>query len=109
MIINSTIVAAHKEHTDLEKKYQQVQRQNGTLQSQVQEKEEKLNKLRTGNKKNSYVKNKGEILKVSNGTFLEIIIIYSKLLNHLKYKNYFHIYKKKRKKKSRRLNEMGHF
>lgn len=43
------IVIANKEHTDLEKKYQQLHRQNGTLQSQVQEKEEKLNKLRTGN------------------------------------------------------------
>ncbi|KAK2579279.1 hypothetical protein KPH14_008238 [Odynerus spinipes] len=39
--------AALKEHSDLEKKYQQLQRQNGTLQSQVQEKEDKLNKLRT--------------------------------------------------------------
>ncbi|XP_031368948.1 shootin-1 [Apis laboriosa] len=39
--------AASKEYADLEKKYQQLQRQNGTLQSQVQEKEQKLQKLRT--------------------------------------------------------------
>ncbi|PBC33362.1 shootin-1 isoform X3 [Apis cerana] len=38
---------ASKEYADLEKKYQQLQRQNGTLQSQVQEKEQKLQKLRT--------------------------------------------------------------
>ncbi|KAG6797254.1 shootin-1 isoform X1 [Apis mellifera caucasica] len=39
--------AASKEYADLEKKYQQLQRQNGSLQSQVQEKEQKLQKLRT--------------------------------------------------------------
>lgn len=45
---NTFLVAASKEYADLEKKYQQLQRQNGTLQSQVQEKEQKLQKLRTG-------------------------------------------------------------
>ncbi|XP_012063499.1 PREDICTED: shootin-1-like [Atta cephalotes] len=39
--------AANKEHVDLEKKYQQLQRENNVLQSQVQEKEQKLLKLRT--------------------------------------------------------------
>ncbi|XP_011701532.1 PREDICTED: shootin-1 isoform X2 [Wasmannia auropunctata] len=39
--------AANKEHTDLEKKYQQLQRENNVLQSQVQDKEQKLLKLRT--------------------------------------------------------------
>lgn len=33
---------------DLDKKYQQLQRENSALQSQVQEKEQKLLKLRTG-------------------------------------------------------------
>ncbi|XP_050463554.1 shootin-1 isoform X1 [Cataglyphis hispanica] len=37
----------NKEHADLEKKYQQLQRENSTLQSQVEEKEHKLLKLRT--------------------------------------------------------------
>ncbi|KAL6427409.1 hypothetical protein ACFW04_008740 [Cataglyphis niger] len=37
----------NKEHADLEKKYQQLQRENNTLQSQVEEKEHKLLKLRT--------------------------------------------------------------
>lgn len=45
---NTFLIAASKEYADLEKKYQQLQRQNGTLQSQVQEKEQKLQKLRTG-------------------------------------------------------------
>ncbi|XP_076230534.1 uncharacterized protein LOC116433168 [Nomia melanderi] len=39
--------AANKDHADLEKKFQQLQRQNSTLQTQVQEKEQKLQKLRT--------------------------------------------------------------
>ncbi|XP_072752319.1 uncharacterized protein [Anoplolepis gracilipes] len=39
--------AVSKDHIDLEKKYQQLQRENSTLQSQVQEKEHKLLKLRT--------------------------------------------------------------
>ncbi|XP_043256944.1 shootin-1 [Colletes gigas] len=39
--------AASKDHVDLEKKYQNLQRQNSTLQTQVQEKEHKLQKLRT--------------------------------------------------------------
>ncbi|KAG7201209.1 hypothetical protein KM043_003996 [Ampulex compressa] len=39
--------AVNKDYADLEKKFQQLQRQNGTLQSQVQEKEQKLHKLRT--------------------------------------------------------------
>ncbi|KZC10981.1 PREDICTED: shootin-1 [Dufourea novaeangliae] len=39
--------AATKDHVDLERKYQQLQRQNGTLQSQSQEKEQELQKLRT--------------------------------------------------------------
>ncbi|KYQ52027.1 hypothetical protein ALC60_08641 [Trachymyrmex zeteki] len=39
--------AVNKEHVDLEKKYQQLQRENNVLQSQVQEKEQKLLKLRT--------------------------------------------------------------
>ncbi|XP_071554176.1 uncharacterized protein [Temnothorax nylanderi] len=39
--------AVNKDHGDLEKKYQQLQRENGLLQSQVQEKEQKLLKLRT--------------------------------------------------------------
>ncbi|CAK9800000.1 hypothetical protein ANTPLA_LOCUS2189 [Anthophora plagiata] len=39
--------AASREHTDLEKKYQQLQRQNNTLQTQVHEKEQKLQKIRT--------------------------------------------------------------
>ncbi|XP_070164886.1 shootin-1 [Polyergus mexicanus] len=39
--------AVNKEHADLEKKYQQLQRENNTLQSQVEEKEHKLLKLRT--------------------------------------------------------------
>lgn len=40
--------AVNKEHVDLEKKYQQLQRENDLLQLQVQEKEQKLLKLRTG-------------------------------------------------------------
>ncbi|XP_012255511.2 shootin-1 [Athalia rosae] len=36
-----------KDHADLEKKYNQLQRQNNTLQTQVQDREEKLHKLRT--------------------------------------------------------------
>ncbi|KAM0725708.1 hypothetical protein ACS0PU_008434 [Formica fusca] len=39
--------AVNKEHADLEKKYQQLHRENSTLQSQVEEKEHKLLKLRT--------------------------------------------------------------
>lgn len=39
--------AAHKEHADLEKKCQQLQKQNGSLQQQIQEKEQKLLKLQT--------------------------------------------------------------
>ncbi|CAK9805979.1 hypothetical protein ANTQUA_LOCUS4658 [Anthophora quadrimaculata] len=39
--------AASREHADLEKKYQQLQRQNNTLQAQVHEKEQKLQKIRT--------------------------------------------------------------
>lgn len=39
---------AHKEQTNLERKYQQLQRENNVLQSHVQEKEQKLLKLRTG-------------------------------------------------------------
>lgn len=46
--IYALFVTATKEHADLEKKYQQLQKQNSTLQSQVQEKEQKLQKLRTG-------------------------------------------------------------
>lgn len=42
------LFTASKEHADLERKYQQLQKQNSTLQSQVQEKEQKLQKLRTG-------------------------------------------------------------
>lgn len=38
---------ANKEHVDLEKKFQQLQKENSLLQSQVQEKEQKLLKLRT--------------------------------------------------------------
>ncbi|XP_076245229.1 uncharacterized protein LOC143185838 isoform X2 [Calliopsis andreniformis] len=38
---------ANKEHADLEKKFQQLQMQNSSLQSQIQEKEQKLQKLRT--------------------------------------------------------------
>ncbi|XP_066580897.1 shootin-1-like isoform X1 [Prorops nasuta] len=39
--------AINKDHTDLERKYQQLHKQNNTLQTQVQEKELKLVKLRT--------------------------------------------------------------
>ncbi|KYN05335.1 PREDICTED: shootin-1-like [Cyphomyrmex costatus] len=39
--------AVNKDHVELEKKYQQLQRENNVLQSQVQEKEQKLLKLRT--------------------------------------------------------------
>ncbi|RLU17611.1 hypothetical protein DMN91_009847 [Ooceraea biroi] len=39
--------AATKEYTDLEKKYQHLQRENNLLQSHVQEREQKLLKLRT--------------------------------------------------------------
>ena len=38
----------NKENADLEKKYQQLQRQNSNLQSQVQSKEQELQKLRSG-------------------------------------------------------------
>jgi len=44
----TVFLVATKEHTDLEKRHQQLQRENGLLQSQVQEKEQKLLKLRTG-------------------------------------------------------------
>ncbi|XP_034940108.1 shootin-1 [Chelonus insularis] len=37
----------HKEHTDLEKRHQQLVRENSTLQSQVRDKDEQLQKLRT--------------------------------------------------------------
>lgn len=36
-----------RDHADLERKYNQIQRQNNTLQSQVQDRDEKLQKLRT--------------------------------------------------------------
>ncbi|XP_076658601.1 uncharacterized protein LOC143362390 [Halictus rubicundus] len=39
--------AANRDYADLEKKFQQLQRQNSTLQSQVQEREQKLQKMRT--------------------------------------------------------------
>ncbi|XP_015597235.1 shootin-1 [Cephus cinctus] len=39
--------AANREHVDLERKLQQLQRQNNTLQTQVQDKDKKLHKLRT--------------------------------------------------------------
>lgn len=48
-------IAANKDHADLEKKYQQLQRQNSSLQSQVQEKEQKLQKLRTGKVRNLFI------------------------------------------------------
>ncbi|XP_053979825.1 shootin-1 isoform X1 [Hylaeus volcanicus] len=39
--------AANKDHVDLERKYQHLQKQNSALQSQVQENEQKLQKMRT--------------------------------------------------------------
>ena len=42
------IIAVNREHVDLERKYQQLLRQNGTLQVQVQEKAERLEKMRIG-------------------------------------------------------------
>ena len=39
-----------RDNANLERKYQQLLRQNGTLQAQMQEKTEKLEKMRTGKK-----------------------------------------------------------
>lgn len=48
MNVTSYAVAVSRENADLEKRYQQILKQNATLQSLLSEKEQNLEKMRSG-------------------------------------------------------------